>query len=306
MTPLERRYRRLLRVLPGWYRRDREEEMVDTFLTERADRPDADLDLEYGSPGWAEVRATATLAVRTRFAASRPAGEVVRLIAVLGLLAQFVLAVPSVVSLIELRTRLDDVGIALVLGSAVSSMAPIVLLLAGFRTGARVAVVPAVATSVLWLTHWATVAASLPLWVAAGCLLVGFHREAAPIRTAPWWRALLAVTGMTAAWLVLVLLLPRTPLYAAVTDPTGLAVWLLLVGGTVWLIRVRTPVVALALAVVAASFVPAQIVLLQIAGLPQTAVQLVAIGVFLSVSSVISLGAKIRSGGPQKPAPRLV
>lgn len=35
---LERRYRRLLRVLPGWYRRDRADEMVATLLAGREDR----------------------------------------------------------------------------------------------------------------------------------------------------------------------------------------------------------------------------------------------------------------------------
>ena len=46
MSNLERRYRRLLKVLPGWYRRDREEEMVSIFLAERTD----ELDLEHSWP----------------------------------------------------------------------------------------------------------------------------------------------------------------------------------------------------------------------------------------------------------------
>ncbi|MDU0295217.1 hypothetical protein NUG22_38985, partial [Saccharothrix longispora] len=59
---LERRYRSLLRVLPRWYRVEREEEMVGIFLADRGDG----LDLEYGWPGWGEAAATAGLAVRVR------------------------------------------------------------------------------------------------------------------------------------------------------------------------------------------------------------------------------------------------
>ena len=72
MTRLERRYRLLLRVLPRWYRHEREEEMVATYLAARhhADPDDEALDLEYGWPGWPEARATAALAVRTRLAAT--------------------------------------------------------------------------------------------------------------------------------------------------------------------------------------------------------------------------------------------
>ncbi|MCD2198179.1 hypothetical protein LQ327_32895 [Actinomycetospora endophytica] len=66
MTRLEQRYRRLLRVLPAWYRAEREREMVDVFLECRADRDSADLDAEYGWPGWSETAAVAGLAVRTR------------------------------------------------------------------------------------------------------------------------------------------------------------------------------------------------------------------------------------------------
>ncbi|MFD1151834.1 hypothetical protein, partial [Saccharothrix hoggarensis] len=83
---LERRYRALLGVLPAWYRREREEEMVGIFLAGRGD----DLDLEHGWPGWGEAWATWALAVRVRFAADRRAGDVMRLIALAGLLGHVV------------------------------------------------------------------------------------------------------------------------------------------------------------------------------------------------------------------------
>ena len=63
---LERRYRRVLRLLPGWYREQWEEDMVAAFLDSwLTGDPEAD---EYitraAGPGWAEVASVAGLAVR--------------------------------------------------------------------------------------------------------------------------------------------------------------------------------------------------------------------------------------------------
>jgi hypothetical protein len=63
---LERRYRRVLRLLPGWYRRQWEHDMVAAFLDSwLTGDPDAD---EYISkaagPGWAETASVVGLAVR--------------------------------------------------------------------------------------------------------------------------------------------------------------------------------------------------------------------------------------------------
>ena len=63
---LERRYRRVLRLLPGWYRQRWEEDMVAAFLDSwLTGDPEAD---EYitkaAGPGWAEVASVASLAVR--------------------------------------------------------------------------------------------------------------------------------------------------------------------------------------------------------------------------------------------------
>ncbi|HEV3361363.1 MAG TPA: hypothetical protein VG247_31480 [Pseudonocardiaceae bacterium] len=82
-SPLERRYRRLLRALPKWYRRDREEEMVATLLQEREHRLDR-------GPGLGESLAVLGLAVRTRLATTAPAravavGNAARGIALFGL-----------------------------------------------------------------------------------------------------------------------------------------------------------------------------------------------------------------------------
>ena len=47
ISQLEHRYRSLLRVLPRWYRAEREEEMVGTFM---ADRDDDLRDRAHGRP----------------------------------------------------------------------------------------------------------------------------------------------------------------------------------------------------------------------------------------------------------------
>ncbi|WP_329456689.1 hypothetical protein [Streptomyces sp. NBC_01497] len=87
MTLLERRYRRVLRLLPSSYREAREEEMVETYLYGFDDA-----DLDELRPAAGEVASVAALAVRTRLgAAGSPAGyaalgRAVRMFAVCGVL----------------------------------------------------------------------------------------------------------------------------------------------------------------------------------------------------------------------------
>ncbi|MFF7981364.1 hypothetical protein ACFZDK_19915 [Streptomyces sp. NPDC007901] len=96
MTPslLETRYRTVLRMLPAYYRREREEEMVETYL--------CDLDREVqdqSRPTVGEVASVAALAVRSRLgAAGSPRGyellgSAVRLFAVFAVLVQAAAAV---------------------------------------------------------------------------------------------------------------------------------------------------------------------------------------------------------------------
>jgi hypothetical protein len=63
---LERRYRRVLRLLPGWYRRQWEQDMVAAFLDSRltGDPETDECVLEFCPPGWAETASVAGLAVR--------------------------------------------------------------------------------------------------------------------------------------------------------------------------------------------------------------------------------------------------
>ncbi len=65
-SALERRYRRVLRLLPGWYRHQWEEDMVAAFLDGwLTGDPEADEYIgEAAGPGWAETVSVAGLAVR--------------------------------------------------------------------------------------------------------------------------------------------------------------------------------------------------------------------------------------------------
>src|SRR3954464_3850840 len=106
VTGLERRYRLLLRVLPGWYRAVWEQDMVATFLTgvEAAVAGDEQADLvgEYGWPDRAEVASVLALAVRLRlggapaYAQSRAWGAAARRVALVVLLINAVWSVLDV------------------------------------------------------------------------------------------------------------------------------------------------------------------------------------------------------------------
>jgi hypothetical protein len=63
---LEQRYRRVLRLLPGYYRAQWEEDMVAAFLDGwLTGDPDEDsVTMEYDRPGWPEIASVAGLAAR--------------------------------------------------------------------------------------------------------------------------------------------------------------------------------------------------------------------------------------------------
>jgi hypothetical protein len=65
-SDLERRYRRVLRLLPGWYREQWEQDMVAAFLDSwlTGDPEEDEAIIEFCKPGWAEVACVAGLAVR--------------------------------------------------------------------------------------------------------------------------------------------------------------------------------------------------------------------------------------------------
>ncbi|MDX8055041.1 hypothetical protein SK571_37195 [Lentzea sp. BCCO 10_0798] len=222
MRNLERRYRTLLKVLPRWYRRDREEEMVGIFLAERDD----DLDLEHSWPGWGETWSVLGLAVRTHLAAgaaltSAPAkvvwrGEVVRALGMLGLLLGLYYATSAVVQVFTLFGGPYAAGVA---WWRVLELAPFVAfpaLLSGRRTLAKVAAGAPALLSVVALGQPGPAALmwtvfQLPSLVTFACLCLGFHRDAPvpPARRLLWWgggAVVLGVVGGVAAGIGLLLL----------------------------------------------------------------------------------------------------
>ncbi|MEJ2852275.1 MULTISPECIES: hypothetical protein [unclassified Saccharothrix] len=207
---LERRYRRLLRVLPAWYRAGREEEMVGIFLADRADVAESgELDLEHGWPGWGEVGATLGLAVRVRFGVARPAGAVVRLVAVAGVLAQVVLVGQGWGSLARFggvwEWWFDALVAVAVVGVAARQWVAV---------KAAVGVL-AVQGVVLVQDAWAWVPVGVS-WVTAVALVVGWHREAPPVPRARWWAAVVAGLVSGAVWGLVVPLSPVAFVVAAV------------------------------------------------------------------------------------------
>ncbi|MGW6928699.1 hypothetical protein ACWGE0_01465 [Lentzea sp. NPDC054927] len=213
MSNLERRYRALLKVLPRWYRREREEEMVGIFLDGRADG----LDREHGWPGWGETRAALGLATRTHLAAGAalaavPArvvwrGEIVRALGMIGLLVGVFQAGASVQSAFyatgnpELSRPAPEMLVLNLL-----PIAAFVALLAGKRTLAKsVAFLASVPGLLLlgpqpgsWLL-W-----QLPMLVTFACLCLGFHREAPtpPAGRLAWWGGGALLLGLLAGpWL---------------------------------------------------------------------------------------------------------
>ncbi|KJK41962.1 hypothetical protein UK23_39525 [Lentzea aerocolonigenes] len=220
LSNLERRYRRLLRVLPKWYRRDREEEMVGLFLADRTD----ELDLEHGWPGWGETAAMFGLAVRTHLAAGAaftnvPAkvvwrGEIVRALGMIGLLLGVFFAGAAIT---QLAVAYGNPAWApeiswwrlLEIGPIVAFAA----LLGGRRTLAKVSALAPVLLAVASLGEYRYVllwsAFQVPSLVTFVCLCLGFHREAPtpPARRLLWWgggAVLLGVLGGFASGLGLI------------------------------------------------------------------------------------------------------
>ncbi|MFS8099096.1 hypothetical protein LFM09_18385 [Lentzea alba] len=200
VSNLERRYRRLLRVLPKWYRQDREEEMVGLFMADRSD----DLDLEHSWPGWGETGAMLGLAVRTHLAAGSgltqaPAkvvwrGEVVRALGMLGLLLSVFYAGASLTSMFYAYNHPEIIGGLTWL--RVFDVAPVVAFVAlvnGRRTLAKLAALAAVLPAFVMIGQsghfWTWLVYQLPALVTFLCLCLGFHREAPtpPARRLGWW-----------------------------------------------------------------------------------------------------------------------
>ncbi|AOR30205.1 hypothetical protein BFF78_03240 [Streptomyces fodineus] len=211
-TLLEARYRTVLRLLPAYYRREREEEMVETYLG------DLDRDTQDQSrPTLGEVASIAALAVRSRLGAAgapRPyvlLGSVARLFA---LAAVLLLAASAVVEPVLQLTwsftrggaqrqlflsEFSDHGLIAAVVAAAQWILPLGWTVAYFallhdrrrlaRIGVLVAALPALWPLLRPLTGEAVISEpafivtlALLAWLPALALCAAHHRDAPPAR----------------------------------------------------------------------------------------------------------------------------
>lgn len=217
MTALERRYRRVLRMLPASYRQAWEEDMVATFLASMStdDADEAEFRADYGRPSWSEIASVATLAVRLRVGgpgippASLVWDEVMRaarLVALAVLLLSAVMAtwgswlnpwlagkIPGLPAPPDVRHW--PVGFWDLAWSGVDLLwvaAFLALVLGRWRAArlfAACAFVPLAGFAVRdTLAGWPVVARWSDVVVTALLLvtLTAFHRDTPPVRSAPW------------------------------------------------------------------------------------------------------------------------
>ncbi|MBB1154295.1 hypothetical protein [Amycolatopsis dendrobii] len=215
MTAPELRYRRMVRILPRWYRADREDEMVGALLDAR----------EAGRlAAGRELLAMLGLGLRARLAAcSAPArvvafGDTVRLVALLGL---FWAAMKGVFSLGHdlcdalgyprtsgLHASATDTGLSLYpsplaqqlgrdVALAAAAVVPLALLFSGRRRAARVvAGIVLVAGFAAFLYQYSfsfspdLLGYFVPQWLPLLLLIAGFHLGAPLPAARNWWTAL--------------------------------------------------------------------------------------------------------------------
>jgi hypothetical protein len=218
---LEGRYRRVLRLLPGWYRERWEQDMIAAFLDGwLTGDPEAD---EYISkaawPGWAEVASVAGLAVRLHLGgAGTPRryawGQAIRRAVLTVLLVHAVLAVDVLVFLVwgrrlvgwlpappgSLVVAPGGVWAAVYYLVCLAWIAIFVMLAVGhYRTGRVLAVLAIVPGLVALLQAQLTGIRPAPFgpwifWVLADLApvlaMTAFHRDAAPTAPGRWLLAL--------------------------------------------------------------------------------------------------------------------
>ncbi|MFJ9820135.1 hypothetical protein ACIRU3_33675 [Streptomyces sp. NPDC101151] len=224
-TPLESRYRAVLRLLPVYYRREREEEMVETYLW------DVDRDTQDQSrPTLGEVASIAALAVRSRLGAPGAPrryvllGSAVRLFALFAVLIQAAAAVVDLV--LELTwaagrggaerhmflSQFTDQGLLTAVVTAAQWILPLLWTVAYFallhdrRRLARAAALLA-AVPTLWPLLGPLTGATVPsdpafatafgllAWLPALALCAAHHRDAPPARLPAGSPGLVLMTG---------------------------------------------------------------------------------------------------------------
>ena len=218
---LERRYRRVLRLLPGWYRQQWEQDMVAAFLDSwlTGDREADEYISKVAGPSWAEVTSVAVLAVRLHLAGPgtprRSAwGQAIRRAVLAVALMHALLAVNVLVFLMwgrRLVGWLPAPPASLVVAPGgvwdmvyyLVCLAWIVIFLTlafGHYRTARVLAVPAIVPGVVALLQ-AQLTGIMPapfgpwiFWVlvdfAPVLAMTAFHRDAPPTAPRPWLLAL--------------------------------------------------------------------------------------------------------------------
>jgi hypothetical protein len=221
MSRLERRYRRVLRVLPAGYREAWEEDMVATFLDSMHsdDAEAAEYAGDFGRPSWSEVASVVSLAVRLRVGAAGASprsvawGQALRLVALMGLLVNATTVTVEAGSRLWLSGRLGwlpapppewvpstpfgtwrtvwDLAwllwlpayVGLLLGHRrVAQLLAVLAVLADVVTAISATVDAVAGASPLPLTPWAHLAVDALVVLA----LVAFHRDAPPVRRLAW------------------------------------------------------------------------------------------------------------------------
>lgn len=291
---LEDRYRRVLRLLPTPYRLAWEEDMVATFLQAAyAADPDDPEGVELGRPDAAEMSSVAALAVRLRLGGPGAApryqlwGDAVRRLALVGLLANAVLAIVGVILEVWITLRLPGISVPAdaVLGyptrwhalwglTALLWLPAYLSVVYGHFGTARVLAAAAFAPRLITVSialasdagaFTASATYSL-LFEAIGVLaLAAFHNGAPQVNTKPWLIALPA--GVVGIFALLLLSQPPTDHYVLLDLP---ALWCLGVtaAAVAHLIMAargpgqRAPAWSLALAVLAAAALGLRIVTL--------------------------------------------
>jgi hypothetical protein len=249
-SDLERRYRRVLRLLPGWYREQWEQDMAAAFLDSwLTGDPEADRYISKAAgPSRAEVASVAGLAVRLRLAGSgatrrRAWGQVIRRAVLAVLLLHALLAADVLVFLVRSRQLVGwlpappgsqviaptGVWATVYCLVCVAWIVIFVMLALGYNRTARVLAALAVVPGLVALVQ-AHITGFMPapfgswvFWVlidlAPTLAMTAFYRDARPAATRAWLLAL------PAGYLVVygpLLTLVATGSYAWLPDFSGL------------------------------------------------------------------------------------
>jgi hypothetical protein len=244
---LEERYRKVLRMLPAGFRREWEDDMVDTFLTRaHRSRPDDPEGVDISGPRWSEVASVARQAVRLRLGAGSGAGpreyvtgSALRRFALAGALAHVTFALSGVLLAVWWTTRLtgSEAGFTSWWRALLSltgllwipayagllSGRPRLAVVLGAAALIPAVVVPAAGPDWPFRLAWLLVlVAPLPAMAAfhRGAPAAfhrgapaAFHRGAPPVRVWPW---VLAVPVLTAVLTTVVAIVP--PAHVSVVD----------------------------------------------------------------------------------------